>query len=145
MGTEEIMKEKTIWLTETDAKRLNDLLNGAERISPMDGKHVRALREELSRGTIVPVGEVPRNVVTMNSRVRIRDLDTREEIIYTIVYPRDADIKKGWISILAPIGTALLGYRAGDIIEWLLPSGAMRRMKVKKVLFQPEAAGDYFL
>ncbi len=139
------MTEKTICLTETDAKRLNDLLNGAERISPMDDKHVRALREELARGSIVPTGEVPKNVVTMNSRVRIRDLDTREETVYTIVYPKDADINKGWISILAPIGTALLGYRAGDIIEWFLPSGVMRRLKVKRVLFQPEAAGDYFL
>ncbi|HOW27537.1 MAG TPA: nucleoside diphosphate kinase regulator [Elusimicrobiota bacterium] len=139
------MKEKTICLTETDAKRLNDILHGAQRIDPMDNRHVQALRGELARGRIVPPGEIPENVITMNSRVRIKDLDSGEETVYTLVYPKDANIEEGKLSVLAPIGTALLGYQAGDIIEWLLPAGVLRRLKIKKVVFQPEAVGDYFL
>ena len=81
----------------------------------------------------------------MNSRVRIKDLDSGEETVYTLVYPKDANIEEGKLSVLAPIGTALLGYQAGDIIEWLLPAGVLRRLKIKKVVFQPEAVGDYFL
>ena len=80
----------------------------------------------------------------MNSMVRLKDVDTGEDVIYTLVFPHDADIHHKKISILAPIGTALIGYRAGDIIEWNVPAG-VKRLKIEKILYQPEAAGDYHL
>jgi len=87
---------------------------------------------------------MPPDVITMNSKVRVRDMQTREESEYTLVFPHAADIKQGKISVLAPIGTALLGYKTGDVIRWEVPAGT-RVLKVLSVLYQPEAAGDYHL
>ena len=78
----------------------------------------------------------------MNSSVRLKDLDTKKELTYTLVFPSDADAGQNRISVLAPIGTALIGYRVGDIITWEVPAGR-RRLKVEKIIYQPEAAGDY--
>jgi len=83
-------------------------------------------------------------VVTMNSKVILRDLDISEEMNYCLVFPKDADIASGAISVLAPVGTAILGYREGDIVEWPVPSGK-RRIRIEKILYQPEAAGDFHL
>ena len=80
----------------------------------------------------------------MNSTVVLTDLDTREEETYTLVYPENADTAQGKVSILAPIGTAMLGYRVGDVFEWEVPAGK-RRLKVEKIVYQPEASGDYDL
>ena len=74
----------------------------------------------------------------------MKDLDTQEEMTYTLVFPADANIKENKISVLAPIGTAMIGYKVGDVIEWPVPSG-QRRLKVIGILYQPEAAGDYHL
>ena len=75
----------------------------------------------------------------MDSQVCIKDLDTQEEIVYTIVFPAYSDIKQNRISVLSPVGTALLGYRVGDDIEWKVPGG-IRKLKIKKILYQPEVA-----
>ncbi len=80
----------------------------------------------------------------MNSRVRLSDISKAEKLVYTLVFPRDADSATGRISVLAPVGTAILGCRVGDIIEWQVPAGT-RRLKIEEVLYQPEAAGDYHL
>ncbi len=80
----------------------------------------------------------------MNSKVALSDIDTSEEMTYTIVFPKDANIDEGKISVLAPMGTAMLGYRVGDIIEWQVPAGK-RRIKIEKILYQPEASGDFHL
>lgn len=92
----------------------------------------------------MPSDEVPPDVITMNSRVKLQDLDSGDEMIYTLVYPSDADTGQNRISILAPIGTALIGYRVGDIVEWKVPSG-VKRLKVEEILYQPEASGDFDL
>jgi regulator of nucleoside diphosphate kinase len=76
--------------------------------------------------------------------VRLIDLDTQEEMVYTLVFPPKADIAHNKISVLAPIGTAMLGYRVGDTFNWPVPDG-VRRLQVAQVLYQPEAAGDYHL
>ena len=76
----------------------------------------------------------------MNSVVRLRDLDSGETEEYELVYPADADMAHNRISVLAPIGTAILGYRLGDVIEWPVPAG-LRRLRVEEVLYQPERAG----
>ena len=138
------MEARTIYITEFDMQRLRALIGGAKRLDPRGNQYLESLESELSRGILVAPTEVPPDVVTMNSRVRLVDLDTNEEMVYTLVFPDDADMAKSKISVLAPIGTAMLGYRVGDTFEWQVPDGA-RRLQVKKVLYQPEAAGDYDL
>ena len=75
---------------------------------------------------------MPEDVVTMNSTVRVRDLETGEVDTYTLVYPHEADIEENKLSVLAPVGTALLGYRAGDVVEWPVPAG-ITRFRVEEV------------
>jgi regulator of nucleoside diphosphate kinase len=91
---------------------------------------------------VVAPQDIPGDVVTMNSAVLVKDLDTGAEMALTLVFPSEAGLEMGKISIVAPVGTALLGYRVGDTIEWKVP-GRVRRLRVEKVIYQPEAAGDY--
>ena len=102
------------------------------------------LEEELEWAQIVAPQEILGDVVTMNSQARVKDLDSNEEMVFTLVFPAEADYERGRLSVLAPIGTALLGYRAGDTVEWEVPGG-VRRLKIEQVLYQPEAAGNYHL
>lgn len=84
------------------------------------------------------------DVITMNSKARLRDLDTGEEMIFTLVFPGNANIENDKISVVAPIGTAMLGQRVGDEFEWEVPAGSVR-LRVEEMLYQPEAAGDFHL
>jgi len=103
--------------------------------------HDRAhLASELERADIVDVHDVPSNVVTMNSRVVFEDVDSGSRTEVTIVFPQDADLERGRISVLAPVGTALLGLAEGDSIVWPFPDGSSRSLRVVEVTFQPEAA-----
>lgn len=131
-----------LYITEIDRDRLSKLILAGR--AGADAGYLEKLERELACAQIVGPGEIPPDVVTMNSRLRFTDLDTGEEATYTVVYPQDADIDEGRISVLAPIGTALLGYRAGDVIQWPVPAG-LRRLRVDAVLYQPEAVGDYQL
>lgn len=133
------MDKRTILVTEQDMERLQYLVDSANGIAPKDLEHLRMLKEELDRAQIVASDEIPENVITMHSRVRLKDLDSGRESIYVLVFPRDADVAQGRISVLAPIGTAIIGYRAGDVIVWAVPAG-QKRFKVQEVLYQPEAA-----
>jgi regulator of nucleoside diphosphate kinase len=103
--------------------------------------HLESLAAELERAEIVEDAEIPSDVITMHSRVLVQDLTTGAYRIYTLVFPNEADLVLDKVSVLAPIGTALLGYRTGDIIAWNMPGGT-RRLFVKDVLFQPEASGE---
>ncbi|MDL1898635.1 transcription elongation factor GreAB, partial [Anaerolineae bacterium CFX7] len=96
------------------------------------------------RATVVAPQDIPNDVITMNSVVQLQDIDTKEEEVYTLVFPENADLAKGKISIFAPIGTAMLGYRVGDLFEWKVPAGT-RRLRVKKILYQPEGSGNFDL
>jgi regulator of nucleoside diphosphate kinase len=133
------MKQHNIFITEEDMERLRHLLDPAGRPLSRDQEHLEMLEEELDRAKVVSLSRVPEDTVTMNSKVRVKDLDTGNDATYTLVFPRDADIAQGRISVLAPIGTAILGYRVGDVIEWRVPGGR-RRLRVEEVLYQPEAA-----
>ncbi len=75
----------------------------------------------------------------MNSEVRLKDLESGEVHVYRLVFPSQRRTENS-ISVLAPIGTAMLGYKVGDVFEWQVPKG-MRRLKVLEVIYQPEAAG----
>ena len=137
------MKRRIIYITEYDLKRLRELI-ADKRVDRRGNEYLESLEAELSRSKVVAPTEVPPDVITMNSQVRLMDLDAGEEMVYTLVFPQEADIAQSKISVLAPIGTAMLGYRVGDTFEWQVPAG-IRRLKVKQVLYQPEAAGDYHL
>ena len=100
------------------------------------------LDQELDRAEIVKPEEIPSDVITMNSTFRVRDLDTLEDFVYTLVFPARADSASGKISILAPVGTAMLGYRVGDIVEWEDHAG-LKRVKVEEIRYQPEAEHDH--
>ena len=137
-------RKRTIYLTKFDMGRLKPLLALPDRLDQRDRRHLDELAKELRRGEVVAPEEIPPNVITMNSKVRLRDLDSGEEAVYSLVYPPDADIRQNRISILAPIGTALIGYAVGDVIEWKVPGG-VARLKVEEILYQPEAAGRWDL
>jgi regulator of nucleoside diphosphate kinase len=139
------VKEATIYITELDRQRLEKLIEvGRERNGGANHEYLHKLEKELYRAETVAPEEVPGDVITMRSKVRLSDLNTNEEVTYTLVFPTEADFSEGKISVLAPIGTAMLGYREGSVIEWQVPSG-LRRLKIEEILYQPEAAGDYKL
>lgn len=136
------MGERTIYITELDRRRLMERLLSSETVPETDQENLAELEQELLRAEIVPPREIPGDVITMNSTVRLRDLDTRKDLTYTLVFPPDADAGENRISVLAPIGTALIGYRVGDVITWEVPAGR-RRLRVEEIIYQPEKAGDY--
>lgn len=135
------MNSRHILITESDMGKLRQLLDLRMALATRDQHHLEMLARELARAEVVRSEEIPPDVVTMNSHVRIRDLNAGRQFSYTLVFPEVADISEGRISVLAPIGTALLGYREGDEIEWEVPGG-IRRIRVVEVLYQPEAEGD---
>jgi regulator of nucleoside diphosphate kinase len=138
------MSTKPIHITRFDLERLQKLLQEAKYTGYRKSEYLEKLQEELNRAEIVSPQEIPGDVITMNSIVCLVDLDTGEEETYTLVFPDDADIKQGKISVLAPIGTGMLGYEVGDIFEWEVPAGT-RRLRVERIIYQPEASDDYNL
>jgi regulator of nucleoside diphosphate kinase len=138
------MSGKPIHITEFDLERLRTLLYEAQYTDYRKSAYLDRLREEIDRAIIVAPRDIPSDVITMNSQVCLVDLDTGEEDIYTLVFPENADLKQGKVSVLAPIGTAMLGYEVGDIFEWEVPAG-VRKLRVEKIIYQPEASGDYHL
>ena len=132
------MTRDQILITREDKKRLLRVLPrlGTEYAHRED---LALLGEELERAIEVEPDDVPSDVVTLSSTVRVTDLENGASMDYTIVMPGEANYDAGRISVLAPLGTALLGYRVGDEIEWEVPRG-VRRLRIAAVLFQPEAA-----
>jgi len=121
-----------VLMMEKDVHKLRFLLAGEDGSKGKDGLQRRALEEEIERATIVPRHELPADVVTMHSRVRIIDMRTGEQLVYQIVYPQEANYAEKRISVLAPIGVALLGYSEGTEIEWRVPSGT-RHLRIEAV------------
>jgi len=138
------MQHRTIYITKFDLERLEDLLAAAGESNYRDRSDLEELEAELQEGNLVDSKDVPPNVVTMNSQVQIVDVDSKQSMVFTLVFPKEADIDAGKLSVLSPIGTAILGYSEGDVIHWHVPAG-LRRIKIEKILYQPESAGDYQL
>jgi regulator of nucleoside diphosphate kinase len=131
-------------ITDFDARRLNAVLARYEDLPPSRRREVNRLRHELERARVVTSRDVSERVVTMNSQVVLRDLDSGQEFTCRLSFPDEADVDAGRLSVLAPVGTAILGYREGNVVEWEVPAGT-RRIRIEKILYQPEAAGDYHL
>lgn len=135
------MNEPEVFITTKDAEKLHKLLLEARHSEYRGSEYLKRLAGELDRASVVPPNQIPSTVITLNSSVRLVDQATHEEMVYTLVFPEDADVARGKISILAPIGTAMLGYRVGDVFEWDTPGGK-RTLRVLEIIYQPEAAGD---
>ena len=129
-----------IYITQPDNDKLRKLLINREPHDDYD----RALLHELERAQIVKPYEIPPDVITMNSHVRFED-DMGHEWEYWLVYPEDTDLKNGRVSILSPIGCALLGYRIGDKVTVFTPGQGRRDLIVKEIMVQPERVGAYHL
>lgn len=121
-----------ILIGDADAGKLLELVEGEAAPYSRDRANLARLGEELDRATIVEQSSLPEDVVRMHSRVRLLDLESSEELNYVLVYPHQAGAFPGAISVTAPVGTALLGYRAGAVIEWPVPRG-LRRLKLLSV------------
>lgn len=133
----------SICVTNQDKARLKILIDANER-ERVQRDDLSALAYELDRATVVEPEVIPRNTVTMNSRVSVVDLDTSERFAFTLVFPKDADQDAKKISVLAPLGSGMLGYRTGDEFEWNVPAGK-RRLKIARVSYQPEAKKHFHL
>ncbi|WP_312985677.1 nucleoside diphosphate kinase regulator [Atlantibacter sp.] len=134
------MSRPAIIINDLDAERIDRLLEQPAFASlPV----ADALNEELDRAQMCRPEEMPADVVTMNSKVRFRDLATNEEYIRTLVYPNQVRDSTEELSVMAPVGAALLGLRVGNAIHWKLPNGNETHLEVLELLYQPEAAGEY--
>lgn len=133
-----IMTTTPITVTRLDLQRLERLLDSLDEYGPA----AEALEAELARATVVGHDEIPPGVVTMNSTVRCREEGSGKEYHLTLVYPADIG-GEGKVSILAPVGTALLGLTTGQSIDWPAPSGKTLKLTLLEVEYQPEAAGDF--
>ena len=132
----------SITLTRLDVQRLEKLIDSLDDALP----GVIALQAELDRAeTLVSHEEVSPNIVTMNSRVHCREQSSGKDYHLTLVYPKDANPDEGKISILAPVGSALLGLQTGQHINWPAPGGKTLKLELLEVIYQPEAAGDFDL
>ena len=131
------MKKQAIIMTAADHEELRCVVAALGRLSRRGLEEVAALERELTRAEVVAPQDVPPDVITMNSRAELLDLETAERMEFTLVYPADANVEEGKISVLAPLGAAMIGYRVGDEFEWSVPYGE-RRLRVTAVRFQPE-------
>ena len=131
------MTEHTITVTAADAEKLRQLISEAQRTGYRGSPYLQMLWHELERAEIVDEQDLRPDVITMHSQAELVDANTGEEMVLTLVYPDEADPLEGKISILAPIGTAMLGYREGDEFNWDTPDGN-RTLRVTKVITQPE-------
>lgn len=132
-----------IVVTAMDRDRLKGLIQA--RRDARDREAAQALADELDRARIVSSESVAGNVVTMNSRIMFEDESTGEKREICLVYPRDSDPAQGRVSVFAPVGAALLGLATGQTIDWPLPQGQLKRYRVVKIMYQPEAAGHHTL
>lgn len=135
---------KKVTLTKNDYTRIYKAITDAKNSKTINSNEAEKLLSELSKAEIVPSEKIDKDVVTMNSEVKLFFENTQKEQSFKIVYPQDANLKKNKISIFSPIATALIGYKIGDEIEWIVPGG-MTKIKIVDLIYQPEAAGDFDL
>lgn len=133
------MNDGKIYVTEKDFMRLKNLLDS------YDGSEFEDLEIELDRAGVLTDTEVPKDLITMNSNVRYLNVQDNKESTITLVYPKEANSSEGKISILAPLGSALIGLKVGQEINWMFPDGKTRTLRILDVIYQPEANGDWHL
>lgn len=140
-----MIQQTTIYISETDRDRLGNLIELVRNHGDRSNlSYANRLEEELEFAQVVAPENIPSDIITMRSKVRLKDLDTKEEFDYSIVFPSEANFDKGKISVLAPLATALLGNGCGATVEFEAP-GRLRKLRILEILYQPESAGDYNL
>jgi regulator of nucleoside diphosphate kinase len=138
------MTHRKLYVTRRDYQRLTNMLEEALARNSRDSAFLKELAHELALAEAVEPKNVPPDVVTMNSRVILKDVESGEQMDYTLVFPELADIEQGRLSVVSPIGTAILGYAKGDTLSWQTPGGP-RKLRILDIPYQPEAAGDFHL
>lgn len=133
------MANPAITISEQDLHRLETMLEHQPKLTPT----MQLLEEELARAEVVAPQDMPANVVTMNAKVLLTIAPSTEASEITLVYPHDFKGEKGQVNVVAPIGAAILGLAEGQEIEWPQPDGQMMKVKIEKVVYQPEREGDY--
>ena len=136
------MERSNITLSRLDFQRIPRCIEEEKKLRTINDFEIQRLLYELTRAEITEPRKIPNNIITMNSEVEISFLENQQTIRLKIVYPNEADIKDGKISIFSPIANALLGHKIGDIIEWVVPAGGTK-FKIEKILYQPEASGHF--
>jgi len=136
------MKTKGIYITQHDLQRLKKLLNDLSKESNHQDFSVQELKDEMNRALVVSPKEVPENVITMNSRVLMRDVESGNDMTLWLVFPDKVDAVKNPVSILSPLGTAMIGYKVGDVFTWESPTGK-KQIEVLDILYQPERVGNF--
>ena len=143
-----MIAQEQVVVTAADRERLRRMIESLRDSFPTAGdpleSFLRSLEDHLRNASVVPENTVEDDVVTMNSRVGVRQPDTGAAQVFTLVYDGDADPFGDKLSVVTPLGTAVLGSRVGDVIEWQARRGS-RGYRIEEILFQPEAAGDYGL
>ena len=134
------MTRPAIIINEFDAERIDRLL---EQPAYANSPVANALNDELDRAQMCAPVDMPHDVVSMNSQVKFRDLTTGEERVRTLVFPANMTDSATQLSVMAPVGAALLGLRTGSTIHWELPGGTSTHLEVLELLYQPEAAGEF--
>lgn len=134
-------EDNTITVTELDYLRLRGLIQKLHENNSMDNKYLYFLDLELQRALKIDSKLITPDFVTMNSITEITFLDTKKTMELRLVYPHNANFSKGLISVLSPLGCALLGYKAGDIVTFEAPKGE-QKVRIEKVIYQPEANGE---
>lgn len=135
---------KKIIVNRLDFERIRKCINDAKQFKSISAKEAGNLLHELESAEILEPEAIPSNVVTMNSIVRMSFVNTRKQIQFQIVYPNQANMKENKISIFSPVATALIGYKVGDEIEWIIPAG-LTKIHIDEIVYQPEASGHYNL
>ncbi|MFP5459709.1 MAG: nucleoside diphosphate kinase regulator [Bacteriovoracia bacterium] len=133
------MTSDTLLMTVKDAARIKHALS----IHPCDD--AENLELEIERARLIADNEVPADLVTMNSRLRYQNVTDNKEAVVTLVFPENANASEGKISVLAPLGAALIGLSVGESITWKFPDGRIKELKVLELEYQPEASGDWHL
>jgi len=133
-----------IILSKLDFSRIHKCIHDARQMNTIGINEAENLLNELNSAKVVEPEEIPHDVVTMNSIVRVSFLNAKKTLQFQIVYPDQANMKENKISIFSPVATALIGYKISDEIEWIVPSG-LTKLRIDEIIYQPEAAGDFDL
>jgi len=135
---------KKLIINRLDAERIRQNISKFKSGKPYSVSDIERLVDELNRATVMAPEEIPSDIITMHSVVKVKYVNNDKSVTIQLVYPEEASVKENKVSIFAPIATALLGYKKGDIINWRIPGGKVK-IKVEDILYQPEAVGEFQL
>lgn len=136
--------ETQLQITHLDYQRLNNLIQSMKSRTKDDLQNLEVLENEIDRAKRIEPRKITPEVVTMNSEVELMDMDTKRKMKFRLVYPQDADFRAGRLSVLSPLGSALIGYSVGTEVSFKVPAG-LKQVRIEKILYQPEANGEYTL